>query len=90
MVQSAIVENIGTKGDLSVRPEGEEEAESSEGKDPETLSEIGEADQPISYILHFANVIKLYQKENQNGFGCGSPDHLVKDFQRISARSPEK
>ena len=55
------MESIGTEGDSSVRPEGEEEAESSEG-DQETPSKIGGADQPISYIVHFANAVELYQK----------------------------
>ena len=79
MAQSAIVESIGTEGETSVKPEGEEEAESSEEEDPETWSGIGGADQPVSYIIHFVNTVELYQKKNWNCFGCGSPDHLVKN-----------
>ena len=71
--------HIGTEGDSNVKPEGEEETESSEGEDPDTLGEIGGADQPISYIVCFANAVKLYQKKNWNCFRCGSPDHLLKD-----------
>ena len=80
MAWSAVVESIGTEGDLSVRPDGEEKAESSDGGNQETPSEIGEADHLISYIVHFSNTVKLYQKKNWNCFGCGSPNHLVKDY----------
>ena len=76
--QSAIVESIGTEGDWTVVLEGEEEVESSEG-DPETPSEIGGTDQPLRCIVWFANTVELYQKKNQNCFGCGSSVHLVKD-----------
>ena len=58
--QSTIVESVGTEENSSVKPEGEEEAESSDGEDPETSSEIGGADQMASYIIHFANVVELY------------------------------
>ena len=78
MAQNAIVESVGTKGDLTVGQGEKEEVELSE-EDPETSSEIGGADQQISYIAWFANVVKLYQKKNWNCFGYGSPDHLVKD-----------
>ena len=64
MVQSAIVGSIGTEGNSSVKLEGEEEVESSEGEDQETPNEIGKADQLISYIIHYANTVKLYQKKN--------------------------
>ena len=64
LAQSTIVESIGTEGDFSVKSDREEEDESSEGEDPETPSEIGGADQPISYIIHFANTVKLYHKKN--------------------------
>ena len=73
------MESIGTEWDSSVKPEGEEDTESSEGENQETLSDIGGADHLISCIICFANVIKVYQKENQNCFRCGSPDHLGKD-----------
>ena len=64
MGQSAIVESIGTEESLSVKPEGEEEAESSDGEDPETLSEIGRADRPFGYIICLANAVEQYQKKN--------------------------
>ena len=89
MAQSSIVESIGTEENLSVKPEGEEVAESSDGEDPETSSGTGGADQPVSYIICFANAVELYQRKNQNCFGCGSPEYLV-DFQRISERPPGK
>ena len=87
--QSAIVESIGTEGDSSVKPEREEEAGSSE-EDPETLSGIDRADQPIGYIVHFTNAIKLYQKKNWNCFRCGSPDHLVKDCPKDLSKTARK
>ena len=68
MAQSTIVWSIETEGDLSVKLEGEKESESSEGDDQETPNEIGGASQPISYIVHFANAVELYQKKNQNYF----------------------
>ena len=65
--------------DLSVKLEGKEEAGSSEGEDQETPNGIGGTNQLISYIVHFANAVELYQKKNWNCFGCGSPDHFIKD-----------
>ena len=47
-----------------MNPGGEEEAESSAGEDMETSSRVGGADQSVGYIVHFANVVKLYQKKN--------------------------
>ena len=41
--------------------------------------EIGNVDLSLGYIMQFANVVELYQKRNCNCFGCGNPDHLVKD-----------
>ena len=74
MVESnRAAEGSGTKA------EEEEEAESSYGEDPETLSGVRGADQSVGYIIHFANAVKLYQRKNQNCFRCGSPNHLVKD-----------
>ena len=60
--QSTILESIGAEEDLSVKPEGEEEAESSD-EDPEISNGIGGADQPVGYIIHFANAVILYQKK---------------------------
>ena len=59
-----MVESTEAEEDSSIKPEREEEAESSEEENPETLSGIGGADQPISYIIHFANAVELYQKKN--------------------------
>ena len=82
--------SIGTEENLNVKPEGEEEVKSSEGEDPETLSDIDGADQATSYIIHFANAVELYQKKNWNCFGMAVLTILWKIVQRISARSPEK
>ena len=78
MAWSTIVESIRTEIDSTAGLEGEEEVESS-GGDLEAPSEIGGAEQLLSYIIWFANAVELYQKRNQNCFGCGSPEHLVKD-----------
>ena len=48
-------------------------------EDPETFSDLCGANQPISYIVHYANAMELYQKKTQNCFGCGSPNHLIRD-----------
>ena len=69
MAQSAIVECVGTEEDSSVKLEGEEEAESSEEEVQEILNEIGGADQLISYIIRFANAVKLYQKKTEIDLG---------------------
>ena len=37
-----------------------------------------------------ANTIELYQKKNCNCFGCGSPDHLVKDCTKDLGKSARK
>ena len=58
------MESIGAEEALSVKPEGEEEAESSDKEDPETLSGNGGTDQLFRYIICFANVVKLYQRKN--------------------------
>ena len=45
-----------------MKPEGK--AESSAGEDIETSSRVGGADQSVGYIVHFANMVELYQKKN--------------------------
>ena len=42
---------------MVVKPEGEEEAESSAGEDAETSSEVRGADWSVGYIIHFANAV---------------------------------
>ena len=76
--QSVTVESNEAEEDSGMKPEGEEEAKSSAGEDAETSSGVGVADPSVGYIDHFANAVKLYQIKNQNGFGCGSPDHLMR------------
>ena len=65
--------------DSGMKAKEEEEDESSEGENPETLSGVGGADQSVGCIVHCANVVKLYQRKSQNCFTCGSPDHCMKD-----------
>ena len=55
-----------------------ERAESS-AEDTGLSGKVGSADQSLGYIMWLANAIELYQKKNCNCFGCGSPDHLVKN-----------
>ena len=64
--------------DSDAKPEQEEEVESS-AEDPEASGGLCGADQLISYTIHFAYIVELYQKKTQNCFGCGSPDHLIRD-----------
>ena len=50
--------------DSGMKPEGEEETESSAAEDAETLSGAGGADKSVWYIVCFANAVKLYQRRN--------------------------
>ena len=84
------MERLGAEEDLSVKPEGEEEAESSDEEDLETSSGIGVADQSVGYIVCFAKVVKLYQRKNQNCFGCGSPDHLIRECPKNLSKTAQK
>ena len=74
----ATVEANGVGEDLDAKPEWEEEVESS-AEDPEASSGLCGTDQLISYIVCFAKAVELYQKKTQNCFGCGSPNHLIRD-----------
>ena len=40
--------------------------------------------------MQFANVVELYQKRNHNCFGCGSPDHMVKDCPKEMRKTARK
>ena len=75
--------------DSGAKQEGKEEAESSAGEDTETSSGVRGADQSIGYIVHFANMIELYQKKNWNCFGCSSPDHLMRATWKASLNVKE-
>ena len=50
----------------------------------------GGADQSVGYIIHFANAVELYQKKNQNCFGCSSHDHLIKDCLKDLSKTTQK
>ena len=54
-----------------------------EGLSPEYL-------QMLAHKVWFANAVELYQKKNCNCFGCGSPDHLVKDCPKDLGKSARK
>ena len=51
---------------------------------------VGDVDSLLGFITWFANVVELYQKRNHNCFGCGSPDHLVKDCLKEMGKTARK
>ena len=63
----------------SVTKAEEEEGAKSGGEDLETSCGVAGADQSVGYIVHFDNLVRLYQRKNQNCFRCHSPDYLMKD-----------
>ena len=76
--------------DSGPKPDGEKEAESSAEEDAGTTGEIGNVDPLLGYITWFANVVEVYQKKKCNCFGCGSPDHLVKDCPKEMGKTARK
>ena len=85
--QAATVRN---EEDPGVKPEGEGEIEPSVDEDVEVLGSVGETDQSIEHIVHFAKAVELYQKKNKDCFGYGSADHLKWDFPKDISRSALK
>ena len=73
-----------------MKPEEEEEAEFSNGEDAETSTGVGRVDQSAGYIVHFANMVELYQRKNLNCCRCGSPDHLIRDFLKDLSKTTQK
>ena len=71
-----MVESKRVAEDSGSKAEG---VESSDRQDLETMGEIKGEYQLLGYIIHFANMVDLYQKKNRNYFGCGSPDHIAND-----------
>ena len=61
--QSATVESNKAEEDSGAKSEGEEEPEPSAGEEAETSSGVG-TDHLVGYIVHFANMVELYQKKN--------------------------
>ena len=88
--QSAAVEDCVTEEDSGPKPDGEKEVESSAEKDAGMTGEVGNVDPLLGYIVQFANAVELYQKKNCNYFGCGSPDHLVKDCPKEMGKTTRK
>ena len=86
---SATVEGNKVGEDSDAKPEWEEEAKSST-EDLEASCGLFGADQPISYIVHFANVVELYQKKTWNCFGCGSPNCLIRDCPKDVGKITQK
>ena len=76
---SAAIEDHETEEDSGPKPDREKEAKSSAEEDVGMTGEVSNVDPSLGDITWFANAVELYQKRNCNCFGCGSPDHLVKD-----------
>ena len=85
-----MVEDHETEEDSGPKPSGEKEAESSAEEDMRMSGKVGSADQLLGYIVWFTNAVELYQKKNHNGFGCGRPNHLVKDCQKGLGKTARK
>ena len=51
---------------------------------------VSNVDPSLGFIVWFANVVELYQKRNHNCFGCGSPDHRVKDCLKEKGKTARK
>ena len=84
MEHNRVTEDLGTKAGEA------EDAESYEEENPETSSGFARADHLVGYTIHFANAVELFQKKSQNCFGCGSPDHLVKDCPKDLSKTARK
>ena len=84
------MESKGVAEDLSMKAAEGEEADSSDGEDPETSSGVGGADQLVGYIICFASMVNCMRGNNLNCFGCGSSDHLVKDCLRDLSKITQK
>ena len=84
------MESNGVTEDSDMKAQEAEDAESSDEENPEISSGLCGADQSVGYIIHCANAVKLYKKKNQNCFGCGSPDHLMKDCPKDLSKTARK
>ena len=63
--QATTIRNNEAGEDPGEMPEGEGETEPSADQDVEVSGRIGEMDQSIEYIVHFAKAVKLYQKQKK-------------------------
>ena len=59
------VANDEAEEDPDEKPEGGGETELLAEEDVEVLGRVGEMDQSIEYIIHFAKVVELYQKNQE-------------------------
>ena len=85
-----MVEDNEAEEDSGPKSNGKKEAQSSAEEDAGTTGEVSDVDPSLGYIMQFANVVELYQKKNHNCFGCGSPDHLVKDCPKEMGKTARK
>ena len=79
----AAIEDHKTEEDSGPKPDREKEYEG-------TTGDVGDVNPSLGHITQFANVVELYQKRNCNCFGCGSPDHLVKDCLKEMGKTTRK
>ena len=77
-----------TEEDSDPKPNGEKETESSAEEDVGMSGEVCNIDPSLGYITWFG--VELYQEKNCNYFGCGSPDHLVKDCLKEMGKTARK
>ena len=54
------------------------------------MGKVSDPDPSLGFIMQFANAVELYQKRKCSCFGCGSPDHLVKDFPKEMGKTTRK
>ena len=87
---TSVEENHETEEDLGPKPNGKKDTRSSAEEDVGMLGKVGNADWPLGYITWFASAVELYQKKNHNVFGCGSPDHLMKDCPKDLGKTTRK
>ena len=85
-----VVEDQEAEEDSGPKPDREKEAKSSAEEDVGMTGEVGDVEPSLSCIVQFANVVELYQKKDHNCFGCGSPDHLVKDCPKVMGKTKRK
>ena len=83
--QAVTVGNVEGEADSSAKQEGYGETEPLADEEVKLSDKAEGIDQPMEHIICFAKVVELYQQKNRSCFGCGSPDHLMWDFQNTSA-----
>ena len=73
------VGNAKGEADSGAKQEREGEIQPSADEEVKSSGRAEGIDQPMGYIIHFAKVVKLYQKKKRSYFGWGSHDHLMRN-----------